>query len=161
MKKWRLFSLSFLLFSVVVASSWCLWATGDKTVIEYVIDSCTLRVRARSDWEASIPVYLEITKEDGKVLRSGSFFYYSPESLDMKTLGEGLEIHTVNTIIFIYEDEDPDEILAMIDIEDNLVYPPGPGGGNYEETKKYYSRVKELFSRLKKLLENDDLELRR
>jgi hypothetical protein len=77
---------------------------------------------------------------------------YSPEDIKSKTLE--LEIHNVDNIIFIHYEEMPDWILAMVFLKDNLVYPPR---GLQEDT--YYPKVRKLFSRLKVLLKNDELEL--
>ena len=153
MKREFLIALMALILVIVLVIGLLLWGMQDVTVLEQVIDdSSILQVRASGWWEGCVPVYLTIHRKKGKTLRSATFSCYSPEDIKSKTLE--LEIHNVDNIIFIHYEEMPDWILAMVFLKDNLVYPPR---GLQEDT--YYPKVRKLFSRLKVLLKNDDLEL--
>lgn len=151
--------LMVLILVIVLIIGLLLWGMQDVTVLERPIDdSNILRVRARGWWEGCVPVYLKVSRKEGTPLISGTFDCFSQQDIESKTLE--LEIHDVNGIIFIHPEGMPNWILAMLYLEDDLIYPPR-GGDNYNEIKFYYARVEHLFSSLKILLKNDELELRR
>ena len=131
---------------------------NDSVVMKSILDTGrTIQIRARKDWEMTIPVYLDLYNAEGKRLfRSGSFYYYSPKHLDANTLGNGPHIETVDHIMYLYHRDDPHDILAMVSLEETLVYPD-----SRSQKEVYYSQVDRLFPALKVLLKNDQLTLYR
>lgn len=157
MKKGCLIGLAFLGCSIVIIWLMLIMDFRYKTVLEQDIDdSYTMRIQAEKYWEICVSVHLEIESKNGETLTSAPFSCYPPEDIESKTLR--LEIRKMGNIVFIYKKGSPNKILTMVDLEDDLVY-PGILRGGPEEIDLYYSRVRELFSKLKMLLNNDELKL--
>lgn len=157
MKKGCLIVSTLLLCSGILVLVMLRVAFGDKTVLEqHLDDSCTIQIRTKGWWEICVPVYLKISQKGRKTLTSAPFSCYQPEDIESKELR--LEIRKVDNIIVIYYQEDANEILAMVSLEDDLVY-PFKQSGDHEEITLYYVKVRKLFSQLKILLKNENLKL--
>lgn len=116
--------------------------------------SYTIQIQAEGYWEGSISVYLKIRREGKKPLRTGAFAQYLPEHIKSENLG--LVIDKIDNIIFIYNEKDPNRILAVVELTEELVY-PSYGPPSLEGT--YDLKVHDLLSRLKTLLKNNELVL--
>jgi len=112
-----------------------------------------IKLRAFKDWEASVSVYLEFHKRDGKKLVSGPFYYAPPDVFKGQPLN--LRISTYDDVVYIRDTTNNDIVLSMISISKNLVYPP-----DNIESKQYSAEVDALFEEIKKHLSDNDLKLR-
>jgi hypothetical protein len=134
-------------------------ACGDQTVLKQNFDdSASIQIRAKGWWEICVPVYFKFSPKGRKSVTSAPFYCYPPESIETKELR--LEIHQRDQIIFLYREEESNVILALVGCEDNLVYPTSElTNWPEDERETYHSKLQTLFSTLKELLENDELEL--
>jgi hypothetical protein len=111
---------------------------------------------ADSVWEISVPVYLRVHVSWKKTLVSAPFFYYPPEILETRDLK--LEIHLLEDYIVLYHQKEPNDILAMIYLKNEFIYPHIYNGSVGEE-KAYYDELEKIFSKVKILLNDGNLRL--
>lgn len=112
-----------------------------------------VELRAFRDWEASVPIYMEIDIIDGKELVSGPFYYAPPDAFESKLLN--ISIGIFKDIVYVKDKNADGVILAMASISKNLIYPP-----NNIESKMYSVKIDNLFNELKRSLGDDSLKLR-
>jgi hypothetical protein len=135
-------------------------ACQSKTILEHKLEhSGILRIRTVGCWVGYIPVYIEIEDDHEKIIHSNVITTYSKQQLEAGKLE--IEIHEIDTLIYIYRNENPERILSLLSLDDDLIYPRKWKGdfSQDEEKKVYYYKVRKLFQRLKQLLDNEDLEL--
>jgi hypothetical protein len=113
-----------------------------------------INIRAFSESEPSVPIYLGIIKIKGRKLLSGPFYNAQPDALEEHSLD--FVVRTHNKVIFVHHKEKPDLILALVAPEKGIIYPP-----NKLETKQYYAEILSLFDGVKEILGNDKLKLYR
>ncbi len=158
MKKQHRIAFIFVAISVAFGSLfWTLHAQGDSIVMEYDLDRrYTIQLRARDNWEVSIPVYITVNDKQERdiILRSSSIYFYSPEFLERKMLGDGLHIEIAEQIFFVYHGENRNKILSMICLDDHFIYP-----ASETQEDQYYTQIDHFFTTLKVLLKNDQLQL--
>lgn len=128
---------------------------SDPVVREISASNATrINIRAFRDWEASVPLYLEMRMQDGTKLTSGPFYYSLPEEL--KTSGERLQVKEGNGLIYVVAQDAPKKILSIVDTKRPFIYPP-----NGLRQDAYYDTADALLKVLKEHLGVADLELYR
>lgn len=127
--------------------------SGDTVIKEYTVDkNIYIRLKAFSEWELSIPIYLEIIKNNRIYLKSGPFYYVSPENLKDGNLN--FEIIRFHNIIYIYTKKRSELILSIIDIKNKIVYPP-----DNIKNKDYHREIKKRLLSIRKYCSNENLNL--
>lgn len=118
--------------------------------------SSKVTLRSNSEWEKSVPIYLEVSTPGGWHAVSGNFYYCDPQVLDSSSLPNEIRVENGDNFFLVWSTEDEDTILAIVDASQQLVYPP-----NNVRNSSYYEQIDDLLSTLKRLRHNDRLRLQR
>jgi hypothetical protein len=128
---------------------------GDPVVHKFdKLNSVTVTIRAMSDWEASIPLYAQVSYGFRK-FESGAIYFWSPENID-ELPHPNLRLDDANETIYLWEEESPNKVLLMVVPEINLIYPDSGSSIN-----NYWDEVEFYFEKLKKDVKNQNLILYR
>jgi len=119
-------------------------------------DRATITIRSRTDWECTVPFYLDVADSSGWRDVSGSFFYCSPGVFKAGKGATEIRTEKAGRFIVVWSTEDPNTILAFVDESRRVVFPPSGVRGN-----SYHDRLHESFDDIKRLYRIDDVKLQR
>lgn len=137
-----------------VAMLVCVACKDTEYQVSQVNENCRLIFLMPTEWEASIPVYLEAEVSGGRKLVSGPFFYGSYDDMQKKRIY--FICDQEEGVIYVHTTNSPATILSMINPAVGFIYPP-----NYIQDKVYYEQASNMFFQLKEDLRRSDLELYR
>jgi hypothetical protein len=119
--------------------------------------SCKVAIRSYSEWEISVPIYLEIVGPSNWKAVSGPFYFSDPEYVESDNVTAAFKIENTDRFFIVWSKEESDTILAIIDVPAKLIYPPP------EEISDsaYYDKVDTIISELRQLHKNVEIKLKR
>jgi hypothetical protein len=142
--------------ALLLLASLCLGCQKDQAVGEYANKGAwDITVRASRHWEVSVPLYLEVSTQDGWRGVSAPFCFCDPDDLATGAAAATFTAERHGNLFLFLDARGSNTVLAMVDTSDHTLY---PAIAPYEPS--YWGKVEELLARVNRLRGTSDLRLR-